>query len=112
MSILGKFLNGVLGGNSDEVDWYCDRCEAHLNRQAGFNTSTGSWTCEICGEVNDVTASNIIPDEDAWLIDSLQKPCPKCGGHMRKGWRYNLWECEDCGTEAEEDEFGNLWTED
>ena len=92
----------------DFVDWYCDGCDAHLNRQDGFTTATGSWTCTECGYENDVTDDNIL-DEDE---DLYQEECPNCGGHMRRAtYAWNTWICEDCGTEAVEDEFGLLLTE-
>ena len=30
---------------------------------------------------------------------------------MRRAVIGNLWVCEDCGTEAKEDDYGLLWTE-
>ena len=50
----------------DEIDWYCDSCNAYLNTQAGFTTIGGTWVCAMCGAINDVTEGNIIFDsEDA-----------------------------------------------
>lgn len=46
----------------NEVFWFCDKCETFLNRQPGFNTDSGHWTCSECGFDNDVSAANI--DED------------------------------------------------
>lgn len=91
----------------EEIDWYCDGCDAHLNRQEGFNTSTGSWECTRCGYINDVTEDNILSEEEA--DDLYQEECPKCGGHMaRVGYSFNEWECEDCGCIAKDDGYGNL----
>lgn len=47
----------------DYVDWFCDSCDANLNRQPGFTIASGTWTCTECGAVNDVTDDNIL-DED------------------------------------------------
>lgn len=46
-----------------DCDWYCDYCHAYLNNQSGFTTISESWVCEYCGNVNDVSDNNIIPDE-------------------------------------------------
>ena len=90
------------------VEWFCDDCDANLNRQVGFTTATGSWTCTECGSINDVTDNNIL-DEDE---ETYQNECPKCGGHLRRAVFLNdLWICEDCGAEAKEDDYGLLWTE-
>ena len=64
----------------DYVDWFCDSCDANLNRQNGFTTTTGSWICTECGAANDVTDDNIL-DEDE---DTYQNECPKCGGQLVK----------------------------
>lgn len=44
-------------------DWYCDSCRAHMNDQFGFTTVLDTWTCTECGEDNDVSENNIIPEE-------------------------------------------------
>lgn len=92
----------------DYVDWFCDSCDANLNRQSGFSTSTGSWTCTECGAHNNVTEDNILGEDEP----VYQNECPNCGGHMRNAvYPSNLWVCEDCGTEAKQDDYGLLWTE-
>lgn len=40
-------------------DWYCDNCDAYMNSQSGFTTSSDEWTCTECGTVNDVSIDNI-----------------------------------------------------
>ena len=32
-----------------DVVWYCDGCDAELNRQDGFTTETGTRVCAKCG---------------------------------------------------------------
>ena len=91
-----------------EIDWYCDSCDANLNRQRGFSTASGIWICQECGYENNVTKDNIIDENE----NVYQNNCPNCNGHMRNAvYPHNLWICEDCGTEATEDEFGLLWVE-
>lgn len=51
--------------NDGGCDWYCDGCSIELNSQSGFTVESGSWTCEVCGYVNDVSADNIISSEEA-----------------------------------------------
>ena len=35
-----------------EVDWYCDRCNAYLNDQPGFDDHHYVWKCTVCGHKN------------------------------------------------------------
>lgn len=64
MSILNSILENILnGGNDNGCDWYCDECDAYMNSQRGFTTSSGEWTCSECGFVNDVSEDNIIYDD-------------------------------------------------
>lgn len=48
------------------IDWFCDNCGAYLNwqRQFTFDESEGTWVCEKCGFVNDVTDANTSYAED------------------------------------------------
>ncbi|MGX8700527.1 hypothetical protein [Caproiciproducens sp.] len=45
------------------VFWFCDKCEAFMNTQKGFNTEHGHWTCSKCGFDNDVTDANANIDQ-------------------------------------------------
>ena len=93
----------------DYIDWYCDTCDANLNRQTGFTTSSGSWTCTECGARNDVTLDNILDENDA----IYHNECPKCGGHMRDAiYPSNLFVFEDCGAEAKLNDYGVLYLEE
>lgn len=96
----------------DEIDWYCDSCDAYLNRQSGFTTITGSWVCSKCGYENDVTDNNILSEEDAENELSMQQECPKCGGHLARSYGIDEWECEDCGCISKDDGYGNLYYDD
>ena len=87
MGLFDKIV-GIFGGNDSDCDWYCDSCDAHLNRQPGFTTASGSWECTRCGAINDVTEDNILSEEEA--EDLYQEECPKCGGHMaRVGYSFD-----------------------
>ena len=108
MSLFGNLFES--NSRSDDVDWFCDGCDAQLNIQPGFTTATGKWTCTKCGYENDVTTDNILSEEEAETARSFQRECPKCGGHMAEGQGYaeNTWVCENCGCEAIDDGYGNL----
>ncbi len=92
----------------DYVDWFCDGCDANLNRQPGFTTSNGIWTCTECGYENNVTDDNILSYDEAEQQESYQEECPNCGGHMRR-MTYSpgdSWVCEDCGLEGQKNDYG------
>lgn len=42
-----------------DVDWFCDRCSAHLNFQSGFDDNKYTWKCEECGHKNSISRDNI-----------------------------------------------------
>ena len=91
-----------------EIDWYCDNCDVHLNKQNGITEESGIWECKKCGYINDLTAENILSEEE---MDCLyQEECPKCGGELAKIiCCNNKWECEDCGCIVEDEGYGVLW---
>lgn len=66
----------------NKVTWYCDSCDATLNKQHGFKTKYVAWICEKCGYLNDVTDKNILSTEKTNIIINSHKKCIKCGGHM------------------------------
>ena len=45
------------------VWWYCDRCNASLDEQPGFDDHYDTWTCRECGY------RNTISEEDIWPGD-------------------------------------------
>lgn len=48
-----------------DVDWYCDRCNAYLNIQPGFDDHHYVWKCTECGFKNSISSDSIIgTDED------------------------------------------------
>lgn len=91
MGLLGSILGGLFSGKSSDdlgCDWYCDGCDALMNSQPGFTTSSEIWTCTECGYVNDVTEDNIRYDDDEKEntysaideINDIPEGCRACGG--------------------------------
>ena len=77
MGLFGNLFSGFTGGN---VTWYCDCCNAVMNDQPGFNTSTGKLECTECGEINDVSSNNIYATEEEYQETMGIPRCPQCGG--------------------------------
>lgn len=95
---------------ADGIDWYCDECNAYLNDQSGFNTSSGRWTCSECGYNNDVTENNIIDTKDDYDINDDEDRslrCVNCQNSLKGGEYTGAWEngnnpdayvkCPHCG---------------
>lgn len=84
-----------------DVTWFCDECDAQLDRQSGFNDSCGTWRCKNCGHVNYINEDNIVDDDIAERIAYISEvtKCEYCGGHHRKEFINGsyYWVCEDCG---------------
>ena len=57
----GQILNEIISVLNKDIDWYCDKCNEHLNEQPGFTTRHRTWTCKKCGYKNVVvdTGGNI-----------------------------------------------------
>ena len=47
-----------------EIDWYCDRCNAYLNDQPGFDDHHYVWKCTECGHKNSISADDIYESEE------------------------------------------------
>ena len=41
------------------IDWYCDRCNAYLNDQPGFDDHHYVWKCTECGHKNSISSDDI-----------------------------------------------------
>ncbi len=50
-----------------ETDWWCDRCGAKLNSQAGFDDHHYVWKCTECGYKNSISADNIFDSKDEFF---------------------------------------------
>lgn len=46
-----------------DVDWYCDRCNAHLSYQLGFDDNKYTWKCTECQHKNSISRDNIYETE-------------------------------------------------
>lgn len=42
------------------IEWFCDRCNACLNYQHGFDDHHYVWKCTECGYKNSISSDNII----------------------------------------------------
>ena len=47
-----------------DIDWYCDRCNAHLNEQPGFDDHKYTWKCTVCGHKNSISSDDIYESEE------------------------------------------------
>ena len=54
----------IMGARFPEVDWYCDRCNAYLNLQPGFDDHHYVWKCTECGHKNSISADSIYESEE------------------------------------------------
>lgn len=50
-----------------DVAWWCDRCDALLNSQEGFDDHRYIWQCTQCGHKNSISASNIYESKDEYF---------------------------------------------
>lgn len=46
------------------IDWYCDRCNAYLNYQSGFDDNHYVWKCTECGHKNSISSDDIYESEE------------------------------------------------
>ncbi len=50
-----------------DVDWFCDRCNDHLNAQDGFNDDKYTCKCQKCGHKNSISRDNIFESADDYF---------------------------------------------
>lgn len=50
-----------------DVDWFCDRCNAHLNDQVGFHDEKYTWKCQECGHKNSISRDNIFDSQEDYF---------------------------------------------
>lgn len=54
-------------------EWYCDKCEAHLNEQPGFDDHLEVWQCRVCGNLNHLDPDEIYENGEDWRNGILRK---------------------------------------
>ncbi len=47
-----------------DIDWYCDRSNAYLNSQNGFDDHKYTWKCEECGHKSSISRDDIYNSEE------------------------------------------------
>ena len=52
-------LNEISDDRFPGIDWYCDKCNAFLNRQKGFDDHKKVWKCTECGFKNSISEDSI-----------------------------------------------------
>lgn len=53
-----------MGARFPDIDWYCDRCNAYLNDQPGFDDHKYTWKCTECGHKNSISSDDIYESEE------------------------------------------------
>ncbi len=46
------------------IEWFCDRCNACLSDQPGFDDHHYVWKCTECGHKNSISSDSIYESED------------------------------------------------
>lgn len=54
-----------------DIIWYCDKCDACLSTQKGFNDHKYTWKCRECGFKNSISSDNINPGDPIALKSFL-----------------------------------------
>lgn len=54
-------------GRFPDVDWFCDRCNEHLNSQEGFDDNKYTWKCQDCGHKNSISRDNIFSSSEDYF---------------------------------------------
>lgn len=62
-----------MGDRFPGIDWWCDRCNALLNEQDGFDDHKYTWVCTECGYKNSISRTNIFPSHAAFFEAFLGK---------------------------------------
>lgn len=65
-----------LVGKKTQTYMFCDKCDAYLNTQSGFNFGLKKFVCEKCGHINDTV---YLPEEFQNAEYEVYQKCPECG---------------------------------
>ena len=49
-----------------DIAWYCDRCNAYLKDQSGFDDHHYVWKYTECGHKNSISSDDIYESEEAF----------------------------------------------
>ncbi|MBR4058662.1 MAG: Sec23/Sec24 zinc finger-containing protein [Lachnospiraceae bacterium] len=64
-----------LVGKKTQTYMFCDKCDAYLNTQPGFNFGLKKFVCEKCGHINDTL---YLPTKSLNAENNVYQECPKC----------------------------------
>lgn len=78
-----------MSGRFPDVDWFCDRCNARLNTQAGFDDNKYTWKCAECGHKNSISRDNIHASKEDFLALGTSEEAPSGGGFLGRFLRRN-----------------------
>lgn len=57
-----------MGSRFPDVDWFCDRCDSHLNNQVDFDDNKYIWQCTECDHKNSISSVNIYESKEDFGI--------------------------------------------
>ncbi len=77
-------------------EYFCPNCGAILNDQPGFDSDSGTWTCQECGK--------FLMDDDIYSgdrFDGVAWYCDDCGALLNRQLGFSdscdTWTCDECG---------------
>lgn len=83
------------------IEWFCDRCNACLSNQNGFDDHRYVWKCTECGHKNSISSDDIYESEDDFTnykqtVNNMSVHyCDKCGKEMKRTTKCEFY-CEKC----------------
>lgn len=64
------YLGEVHSERFPGIQWYCDKCDAILNNQPGFDDYLSAWQCRKCGYINLLAESEIYDSKEDFRCHS------------------------------------------
>lgn len=71
-----------MSGRFPDVDWFCDRCNARLDTQSGFDDNKYTWKCAECGHKNSISRDNIHASKEDFFALGTSEETPSGGGFL------------------------------
>jgi len=68
ISITTEKKTGSTKSRFPSVRWFCDECDAFLNRQQGFDDHLNSWICKKCGYENIIAPDNVFESKADYRV--------------------------------------------